>query len=223
MCDHGKGKGNDKGAYFKLQRLLLELGWDVPKELYDCCNDCLVSMTNDVLGELTAQQSRQIQGLEDMFTVVDPNSEPYRIAESRFHESLKNQVVRVEQINNPALHEQFLGTLRPDGEVRWLFHGSNNDNYVSIAKGGFDMKRSKDGSLGYGVYFAEHASYSSGFTNTLKTQGSDVNVCNGMYGNMLLCKVNLIPGDAHGADIHCIKDDRRAYPQYIIYYKLKML
>jgi hypothetical protein len=212
MCDHEASSSSD--LLIRLEKLLIELGWPVPKDTLKCCRACLESMISDLSGELSAIQSRELHG---SFTVVDETSEAYHMAVERFHETRANKVVRVEQVNNPKLMDEFTSaTASVSGEWKWLFHGSNNQNYISIAKGGFDMSRSKNGALGYGVYFAQNASYSYGYTNALSCNGT-------IYGNILLCKVLITGADRDmkgtGADIYCITNDRRAYPYYIIYYE----
>lgn len=201
-----------------LERLLLELGWDVPN-LNSSCNKCLESMISDVRGELTAIQERSVEQIGILFQIVDPDTEQYQMVVRHFKESVKNEIVRIEKINNLQLQSEFETACgsesESESELRWLFHGSSNDNYVSIAKGGFDISRSKNGLLGKGVYFAENASYSTGYTNQIQEK-SGTNI----IGNILLCKVGFRPEDGHLNDIHCIQNDRRAYPQYIIYYRV---
>jgi len=173
-------------------------------------------MTNDITNELDAVQSRAVAQTGTLFQIVSPDSGAYETVRVRFNESMNYHVIRIERINNPTLRAQFDSHCKTNGIYRWLFHGSNNDNYVSIAKGGFDIKRSKNGLLGIGVYFAENASYSNNYTNSLATHTD-----NDPIMNMLLCCVYLTSYDRTNNGIHCIIDDRRAYPEYIIYYKGK--
>jgi len=171
-------------------------------------------MTNDITNELDAVQCRAVSETNALFQLVSPDSDAYQKAQERFNRSMSHfHVIRIERIDNPALREQCSGAGM--GSCRWLFHGSNNSNYVSIAKNGFDIKRSKNGLLGVGVYFAENACYSNGYTNSLAI---DTNSDTDPVMNMLLCRVQLTPADHSKNAIHCIVGDRRAYPEYIIYY-----
>lgn len=224
-CQCGAQTNVDPELAISLEHLLLELEWNIPSELSSSlslsCDGCLQSMINDVRGELTAVQERSMAQLDSLFQIVDPNTEPYRMVLKHFSESVKNEIIRVERINNPPLQSEFETACRASqssvSDIRWLFHGSNNDNYINISKGGFDIKRSKNGTLGVGVYFAETASYSAGYTNRIqeKTKSESTHI----VANILLCKVDLRPEDGHIGDIYCIRNDRRAYPQYIIYYQ----
>jgi hypothetical protein len=205
---------SDSEAIIRIERLILELGWDIPSDLQHSCRRCLDSMTNDITNELDAVQSRAVTQTDTLFQIVSPDSGAYEMTRERFNKSMNYRVIRIERINNPTLRDQFDNHCKTNGIYRWLFHGSNNDNYVSIAKGGFDIKRSKNGLLGIGVYFAENASYSNNYINSLITETD-----NDPIMNMLLCRVCLTSDDRTNNDIHCIIDDRRAYPEYIIYYK----
>lgn len=212
-CGTGTGTGTESVIY--LERLILQLGWDIPSGLQHSCKRCLDSMTNDITNELDAVQSRAIAQTDTLFQVVSPNSDAYKTIRERFNTSVNYRVIRIERIINPTLRDQFNNHCT-NGTYQWLFHGSDNDNYISIVKGGFDIKRSKNGSLGYGVYFAKNASYSNNYTNSLATETD-----NDSIRNILLCRVCLTSDDRSNTEIHCIIDDRRAYPEYIIYYKGK--
>lgn len=172
-------------------------------------------MYNDLLQETTALQERR--KLEGIFSILDPTSKEYQTIADRFQRTMSHRIFRIEQIHNKDLLNQYsvakAGVGSGAGSEDMYFHGSNNNNYVNIATKGFDITRSKNGLLGVGVYFAVNASYSNQYTDSLELPGSNV------VKNMLMCRVYKVPSDQTGTDIICIKDDRRAYPMYIIYYR----
>lgn len=212
-CSCGSTTTANTNAYIELERLLLELGWAAPDEIKTSCTQCLDSMINDVKGELTAIQQRSVHKTDSLFKVLSTEHPDYKMCVERFNETVNAEVLRIEQICNSDLEQEFMENSKGGGELKWLFHGSQNQNYVSIATNGFDKKRSKDGLLGKGVYFAQDATYSTAFTHRIVEQGKDEPVA-----NMFLCKVYLLPSDVKGTNIYCIHSDRRAYPKYLIYY-----
>jgi len=173
-------------------------------------------MISDIEQELSARQQREIHETEQMFTVVAPDSEEYRMVADKFRESTDDHIVRIEKINNPTLHQQYAAAVAVSGSgtAGWYFHGSPNHNYVSIARNGFDIGKSQNGLLGVGVYFAEQSSYSRCYTGMFK--GEDGSGGSSIY-NMLMCRVYRLPSDRDSSKIICISNDRRAYPQYIVY------
>lgn len=215
ICDCGGQSETLNNQLIELQRMIMALGWDVPTSLGSCCQKCLSSMINDVKGELSAIQERALQKTGEMFTIVEPDTEEYRTVEARFKDSLTNTVVRIEKINSPLLKSKFDTEceINPGGEYGWYFHGSDNDNYINIITKGFDITKSKSGLLGIGVYFALDASYSYDYTSRIQDKTSTV------IKNMLLCNVYKMPRDRVDSRIICISNDRRSYPQYIIYAK----
>lgn len=203
-------------AYITLERLLLKLGWGVPDEIKTSCTRCLNSMISDVTGELTAIQEREINKSNSLFKILDDDHPDYKMVVERFQETVDEKVIRIEQVCNTDLEQEFQGQICGKGTLQWLFHGSQNENYVSIAQNGFDIERSKDGLLGRGVYFAQNASYSNGFTHYVMEKEDSKHIA-----NMFLCKVYILAEDIKGQDIYCIHNDRRAYPKYLVYYQLE--
>jgi len=116
-----------------------------------------------------------------------------------------------------------------------LYHGSRSNAYEAILKDGFDHRvANMGGAIGAGVYFATHASTSTGYVST-----------NGRWGEkkMLYCRVTLgsvgqgqaglrRPPEKRGGGIHdsvgqvgggngmyVVFDNHQAYPEYTITYK----
>lgn len=217
MSCHCGGKGtSDKNKVIALEKLLYEIPTEPPDTLGSCCDKCLDSMMYDVKTELGSRQCHSHDN--ELFEYVDPSTDQYQKIAEHFNRSLKNKVIRIERIRNDKLHSEFVKAsseqnLSSLGGPSYYFHGSRNSNYVSIAKNGFDIKLSNNGALGFGVYFAVNASYSSSFTHGLTQAGHS-----GVIYNMLYCKVAVMPEDGKVSDIICIRNDRRSYPEYIIYY-----
>ena len=203
MCQCGGSPGS-RDKVIALEKLLYEIPTEPPSTLASCCNTCLNSMIHDVQSELGSRRGQ-------LFELVDPTStEGIEIAK-HFNRSICNKIIRIERINNPKLLQEFekaSSGLKP----AYFFHGSNNSNYVSIANNGFDIGRSRDGLLGVGIYFAVDAQLSSQFTTGVREHRGEC-----IY-NMLYCKVAVAPEDGYECDMRCIRNDRRAYPEYIIYY-----
>jgi hypothetical protein len=151
----------------------------------------------------------------EKFTELLHGSAEYMMVNQRFMSSSNFTVFRIERNNNPKLLKEFKQATKGKGKEQLLFHGSQNINYMNILTNGFDISRSNCGSLGVGVYFAQDASYSNGFTSPLLLGDKDTQVY-----NILLCRVVLAPGTGAGAGIWAVRNDRYAYPEYIVYYKL---
>lgn len=200
-CGCGNIVDKDNETVITLERLLLILNiTDV--DISKCCETCLQSMISDLQTELSARA-------EHMFKISDDS-----LPVEKFRESMRNKILRVEEINNLTLLGEFNDAINSDLQQLWLFHGSNDQNYISIATNGFDIKRSKNGLLGCGVYFAKKAMYSNSYTEILQTDKDRVM-------NMMLCNVYYNPKEDRydkNAEIYCITNDRRAYPKYIVYY-----
>lgn len=213
-------------SIIKIERLLLTLEAETgqsssTKPLLDqCCTTCLESMTQDMVQEVAAVTARKTQiqtqtQSQPQFTIVDSSTEEYERVTARFHETVKNKIIRIERNDNPDLYHAYQETCKrlKVGEEQLLFHGSKNENYVKITTGGFDKNKSADGALGYGVYFAEDASYSTGFAQHLTLKETNKTV-----SSMLLCKVRFSGDTGRGHRIYCVRNDRQCYPAWIIYY-----
>ena len=204
--------------------LLLDLNnmQDVQNSLKDCCIRCIKSMLHDTNMELAAREPTREAKLMKQFQEVLPGSDEYKLASDRFLDSMGSyNIVRIEKNYNPDLFSEYTG--QKVGEERLMFHGSANGNYIKILTCGFDLSKSRNGLLGHGVYFAQNASYSHGFTRSLivkdavdeTMQEDEVNPYQ-VY-NMLLCRVS-VGAARHGDSILCVPNDRHCYPEYIIYY-----
>lgn len=129
-----------------------------------------------------------------------------------------NSIVRIERNINPELERKFLAK-SINLETEYLFHGSRNENYDLILKDGFDIKKSRNGLMGYGIYVAFTATMSSGYTHDIDTEI-------GKLQNMLICRVAYDPkaddeNNSSMSKFYCIKDEDRVYPEFIIYYTLE--
>lgn len=203
-------------TYIAVEKLLL-YGQDSPEviqALQQSCALCLESMLHDL------EMEHAVLPSDCEFAILEPGTKEYLDVSKRFMESINMscKVYRIEKNQNPKLLKTYMQHRKPENE-RLLFHGSRNENYIKILTNGFDATKSKNGSLGYGVYFALNASYSNMYTYSLnvKPETEKEKERDMIIRNILLCRVSL--HEAHvGSDIWCIPNDRQAYPEYVIYY-----
>lgn len=152
---------------------------------------------------------------------IGKNTSEFKKIAEIFKKTLDNEIIRIEKCHNPKLLAKFerkMQTIKGDQKIRYLFHGSGNQNYDKILSNGFDLSFAKDtGSLGAGIYFAEHASYSNMCTRHLETKEI------GRIKNMLCCRVvyGVTGTDTRfGSNICAVFSESQCYPEYIIYYSL---
>ena len=211
------------------------------------CHDCLVHMITDLKMEIDSRNARQ-KRIDDkgkkllseqkyydeivakahkenrhLIIELDTNLDVYEDMMKLFIKTKPhrcNNIVRIERNINPYLERKFLSK-SVNLEPEYMFHGSRNENYNPILKGGFDINKSKNGLLGYGIYVARSASMSSGYTHNIDTEI-------GKLQNMLICRVaydeknDEISGSGNtSSSFYCITDDERVYPEFIVYYTLE--
>jgi hypothetical protein len=157
--------------------------------------------------QIIVELDKNMDVFDDMMKLFLKNK-PYRC----------NSIVRIERNINPDLERKFLAK-SINLDTQYLFHGSRNENYDLILKYGFDIEKSKNGLMGYGIYVAVTASMSSGYTHDIDTEI-------GKLQNMLICRTAYDPkrddeNTASTTKFYCIKDEERLYPEFIIYYTLK--
>ena len=158
-CACGSAENTDPAIRIELERMILTLGWDVPLELQTSCHKCLESMSNDLEQESSALNERR--DLQGMFSILSSTGREFQDVAERFAKTCSQSIFRIEKIENKELLDVYTRAKSTAiGKEDWYFHGSNNDNYIKIVTNGFDMSKSKHGTLGRGVYFAENASYS---------------------------------------------------------------
>jgi hypothetical protein len=189
-------------------------------QLNGCCVTCIDSMLHDVNAELLAMSIRtqEVYSLVRQFQEISYGTEDYKVVYNRFNSSGYN-IIRIEKNYNPILFNEYQMHVDKSRE-KLLFHGSANINYINILTSGFDINKSKAGSLGYGVYFAEDPNYSHSYTSSI-TLLLDSN--SKKIRNMLLCRVSLHKASSMLVGSHniwCVHHDRHCYPEYIVYYDL---
>ena len=164
------------------------------------------------------------------YVVLNENSEEFIRIQSHFKQTMTNQIIRIEKINNPMLEHEFnkRSSHLTCQNIKHLFHGSSNTAYDSILETGFDLKyAAPTGLLGAGIYFAEDASYAHIYGHITKTTRGRIN-------HVLYCKVNLgkttrgytgltaTPDGFDGVHSNCqtyaVFDNYQGIPEYIIYY-----
>ena len=74
------------------------------------------------------------------------------------------QIVKIEQINNQKLKNQYKG--KQIGNIKLLWHGTKTkENKDNIIQNGFDISKANKGLHGWGLYFAKNSSYSVNYSS----------------------------------------------------------
>ena len=221
----------------KIQRLYQRVIGGIPcgHKSLNYCGMCGDRVLDELKLELNAISShkRKIQIPKNLkvnlknksFTCVQvPKDSPeYRMIRNRFNDSLENTIIRIEKVYNPRLLKRFVDrqTELSDHNIKYLFHGSGNQNYDKIFQNGFKISKAKEtGSLGAGIYFALNSSYSHNYTRNISTKEK------GQIRNMLCARVisgkigrGLGSNTRSGkSDTWAVFSEGQCYPEYIIYY-----
>ncbi|KYQ91108.1 U box domain-containing protein [Tieghemostelium lacteum] len=168
---------------------------------------------------------------------VDKNSIEYQHVVERFSETLKFDIIKIERVQNSKLWKKYYenreklasryGVDNPEFLESTLFHGTrtNEPHLIYSTDIGFDIKHSRHGSFGIGLYFALNSSYSHGYAYA--PAGSSLKqmfLCKVILGNSTntsyTSKAELEEGfdSVKGGDIYVLKQNLRAYPDYLITY-----
>jgi hypothetical protein len=216
ICHKTTFVGKANKSLVELERLLYTLDLDesartaTKTRLQRTCEVCINFMINDMKLEMPKTASSLTQ---PAFSIVDERSREYDKLSKLFYQTMTCNIIRIEKNNNHVLYKRHLAMCQND-QIKYLFHGSNNDNYIKIMTNGFDINLSKNGLLGKGIYFSDTAVYSHDYTNGLDLRGTIV-------ANMLICRVYLRDDTKHGFTIHCVQHQDLGYPEYVIYYEQK--
>jgi len=183
------------------------------------------------------------------FTEIDipENSEEFNHVAKEFYASMEDfKIVRVKRIQNKDLMDNYISTLQKRQEARddfimmnrkLLFHGTKNIDPKTIylnSNVGFDMRFSKKGTYGKGIYFAKKAKYCHekkfSYDNedgTYRLFLADVFVGNAytsLHDGSLIkepenydCVVNT------KGEIFVVYHNSQSYPLYIIDYEMKSI
>jgi sacsin len=174
------------------------------------------------------------------------SDEHYTIA-VKFNETLPNEIVRIERIQNKLLWRKYFDCSRRmmkySGNLgeKFLFHGTRFNKPELIYKGdsSFDMRFSHNGMWGHGNYFAVNASYSNSYS--FDNGGyRQMLVANVLTGYSYFCPPNgslrkppfrpqtsqgvqyrydSVSGNTGGSVVYITYENDKAYPGYIITYR----
>lgn len=216
-------------------KILSKLFYDLCKQKIqiNVCKECCEIMIKDMRLEIGMREKYNgtqisipldLQNTKSEIVYLDDDSNEYQSMVKKFHNSMDKNIytiLRVEKNINPILLKRFEDIKKKfnvSNEGHY-FHGSSNQNYDPILDKGFDINLAKDGALGKGIYFAENASYSDGYTRDIITD-------KGCVKNMLCCRVvfgkeNVNFKKGH-SDTYAVYSNEQCYPEYIIYYIHKM-
>lgn len=151
---------------------------------------------------------------------IDKNSKEFQIIQKKMN--IPNEIVQIEQNCNPMLLKKYLKQ-KQTGKFKeyFLYHGSSDENISNILEFGFDIKYSKDGLLGKGIYFAENPTYSVSYSQPFVYNESDseTNSLKSMIIARVLINDLTRSRNLTGNSIYCVDNNSNTYPDYIIYYK----
>lgn len=197
---------------------------NIEQKSLEYCDECCIEIIRDLRNEIDTKKARNNQNIDSdsniiNIKIVNEITETYKMVRDKFTETMSEDnytIIRVEMNQNKYLYNKF-NNCSVDMNFTYLFHGSNNNNYDNILIDGLKIEYSRNGLLGKGIYFSNHASYSSGYSNVLVTE-------KGKLKNMLLCRVKLGTIDldykilSSDKSIHCVYNNYQTYPEFIIYY-----
>lgn len=98
-------------------------------------------------------------------SILPSCTDEYKTIEEHFYKTMSNKtfiITRIERNVQPATADMFLVALKhaKNKSQRMLWHGFGGSNVGNILSQGLDVKRSRGGTLGHGIYLAEDANYS---------------------------------------------------------------
>lgn len=123
---------------------------------------------------------------------------------------------------------------------KMLFHGTRATDPIFIYKGaeGFDMKFSNGGMWGQAIYFAQNASYSDQYAHETFSKekqffyarvqvgryielpsNKTLKYCPNIAGSTTE-RYDSVKGQTGGSDVYMIYTNAKAYPEYLITYKM---
>ncbi|CAI2362654.1 unnamed protein product [Moneuplotes crassus] len=160
----------------------------------------------------------------------------------------KAKILQIERIQNLAAYQKYskekemIQQKYEDGEriESLLFHGTSITNPTTVisSEEGFDMRFSRQGLWGRGIYFAEKMEYSDKYAFQDSSDSSKAKqvflaqVLTGKSCSLTSDKALIIPptnestllrydsveGKAEGSNIHIVYENGRSYPKYLLSY-----
>ena len=183
---------------------------------------------NTVLVDLHSEEGKKISGL---FKET--------LTEAKIHsiERVQNLVSYTKyQTNKELLMNKYDKTFEIE---QYLFHGTSQTNPKDLIEWeeGFDLKYSREGMWGRGMYFAKKASYSDyyAYHSHHKSFTKQMFLAKVLVGNSILLPSNSklsippineetkerydsIKGETNNWDVYIVYDNGRSYPEYLINY-----
>jgi hypothetical protein len=120
-------------------------------------------------------------------TMLNAGGLEYEFVNKYFTHGFNARIVKIEKLCNRSVQKKFLTELRLSCEkykdkpltslVKLLFHGSKNTKPEDIYQGsqGLDMRFSRAGLFGQGIYFADNPNYSHDYAHVKDTPDGRVN------------------------------------------------
>jgi hypothetical protein len=163
------------------------------------------------------------------------------------------QIFKIERVQNTLLWEKYcfhkhILERKNNGNAneKRLFHGTRGTPPPTIYtdEAGFDMRFSGNGMWGIAIYFAQNASYSNGYSSSTSDGYKQMFMPSVLVGDCIHIMPNngslrkppskttnngisifydAVSGDTGGSTVYMIYENGRAYPDYLITYKVYVL
>lgn len=181
-----------------------------------------------------------------MLVNITPDMDEFNTISTNLKKTMPTaNIMKLERIQNSRLWNIYSFELKQLEEIHGkvptqleLYHGTTSHNPSEIYSGeeeGFDMRMSREGMWGIGIYFAVNALYSHGYayhnSETLQMLIADVIVGDAYETNSNSSlrmppykkgkiRHDSVTGQTGGSKVYIIYSNSRAYPKYLITYKL---
>jgi hypothetical protein len=181
---------------------------------------------------------------------VDLNSQEALAMLQKFSKTLKTaEIVRIERIQNLVAFSKYKKEVKlmkqkyQDEEIeieKYKFHGTRDTDPFKLIQSeeGFDMRFSRAGMWGAGIYFAENANYSDKYSYDLDlakglkqliiarilvgkayNSSSDRSLKIPPMNKETKQRYDSVKGNTGDSDVYIIYDNGRCYPEYLVTYK----
>ena len=169
---------------------------------------------------------------------INTETEEFGVVKGRFHESVKFEILSVQRIQNKYLMDQYITVINKKMEEhagkpinrKLLFHGTKTNDPEKVYRNfdtGFDLQYAIYGAYGKGIYFAQNAQYSHGFTHRAKNGNCYMFLADVFVGNFYKGGSNSSVKAPDGYDsihiestgFYIVYHNFYSYPLYLIEYK----
>ncbi len=165
---------------------------------------------------------------------LDVNSKEFNDVSGRFLSTSPSlKIIQIERIQNIPLWEMFCNSVESLREKTssWLFYGPGDTKPEEIFnKGGFNMRHSKAGMWGRGIYFTADSNYSCDYMFRNADNTGSIFLARVALGDSKSLEPTVKPTNSSNnevydsikgcinrrSDVFVLSEDSRAYPEYLI-------